>query len=114
MGIKWFDGGIDMNVISIDGFEFNEDIPLTKDDFTLNRFEQEDGHEDYWFKTSDRADEFLCHEYIEQGCEHVFEVVYSKDEDIVGIKRQYRFNWDVTISPNLKLKKILKDIINGL
>lgn len=48
---------------------------------------------------------------MNQGCEHVFEVVYSKDENIVGIKRQYRFNWDVTISPNLQLKSILVNLI---
>lgn len=100
-----------MDVIMIDNFLKEETIPLTKEDFSLDRVEKTDGHEDYWFTTSNKADEFLCHKYMEQGCEHVFEVVYSKDENIVGIKRQYRFNWDVTISPNLQLKEILKEII---
>lgn len=33
------------------------------------------------------------------------------EKKIVGIKRQYRFNWDVTISPNLQLKSILISLI---
>lgn len=102
-----------MDVVMIDNFLKREPIPLTKDDFTLDRVEKADGHEDYWFTTSNKADEFLCYKYMNQGCEHVFEVVYSKDEDIVGVKRQYRFNWDVTISPNLQLKGILKELIEN-
>lgn len=100
-----------MDVVMIDNFLKTESIPLTQEDFTLDKIEKENGHEDYWFKTSDKADKFLCWKYGEQGCEHVFEVVYSKDENIVGIKRQYRFNWDVTISPNLQLKSILISLI---
>lgn len=100
-----------MDTVMIGNFLKIESIPLTQEDFTLDRVEREDGHEDYWFKTSNKADDYLTWRYMSQGCEHVFEVVYSKDENIVGIKRQYKFNWDVVISPNLQLKSILIGLI---
>ena len=40
----------------------------------------------------------------------VTEVVYSKDEDVVGIKRQFPFNYDVVLSNDENLKAVLKDL----
>jgi hypothetical protein len=82
---------------------------LTKDDFVLDRKETPDGHEDYWFKTANEADEYLVREYNDMCLEHVFEVVYSKDEDWAGVKRQFRFNYDVVEAKD-DLKSILKSL----
>lgn len=40
----------------------------------------------------------------------VTEVVYSKDEDAVGIKRQFPFNYDVVLSDDEDLKIMLKEL----
>ena len=42
----------------------------------------------------------------------VFRVVYSKDEDIVGIERTFPFNYDVIISEDAELKSILRELSN--
>lgn len=35
------------------------------------------------------------------------EVVYSKDENVIGVKRQFPFNYDVILSDDEELKDIL-------
>lgn len=40
----------------------------------------------------------------------VTECVYSKDEDVVGIKRLFPFNCDVVISSNNELKRVLRNL----
>ena len=40
----------------------------------------------------------------------VFRVVYSKDEDIVGIERTFPFNYDVIRSEDDELKSILREL----
>lgn len=44
----------------------------------------------------------------------VREVVYSQDEDVVGIKRQFHWSCDVVISEDNSLKEILKSIIKEM
>ena len=85
-------------------------MDIIKEDFKLNKVDKSDGHEDYWFDTSIKADNELCCKYMEQGLQHVFEVVYSKDEDTVGVKRQFMFNWDVVMSDDEQLKNILREL----
>jgi hypothetical protein len=51
---------------------------------------------------------------MEQGMIGVTEVVYSKEEDIVGIKRQFHWNFDVIIDNDNLLKELLKSIIGSL
>lgn len=89
-----------------------EDIGMnfTEQDFTLDRIDRSDGHEDYWFKVNETANIKLSNIYNEMCMVGVTEVVYSKDEDIVGIKRQFPFNYDVVISHDEKLKSILRAI----
>ena len=81
---------------------------LNKEDFTLLRVDRKDGHEDYWYETSKAANEYLTDKYMEQSMKAVFRVVYSKDEDIVGIERTFPFNYDVIISEDDELKSILR------
>ena len=87
---------------------------ITANDFKFNRVEKTDGHEDYWFDVSPNAEQEFFWNYSTQGVEHFFEVVYSKDEDVVGVKRQYRFSWDVVISNDDNLKKILRELSNNI
>jgi len=87
---------------------------FTEKDFVFNRVDKNDGHIDYWFDTTPDSDEKLLREYGEMGCEHVFEVVYSADEDVVGIKRQFRFNWDVVLSKDENLKDFFRVLVTKI
>ena len=40
----------------------------------------------------------------------VFRVVYSKDEDVVGVERTFLFNSDVIIVDDDELKSILREL----
>ena len=40
------------------------------------------------------------------------EIVYTKDKDIVGVKRQFPFNYDVILSDDKELKNILMELSN--
>lgn len=40
------------------------------------------------------------------------EIIYTKDKDIVGVKRQFPFNYDVILSDDKKLKNILMELSN--
>lgn len=84
---------------------------MTKDNFTLIRIDDSDGHEDYWFTADEETLNELENDVREMCMVGVTEIVYSKDEDIVGIKRQFPFNFDVVLSDNEELKSILKEIV---
>lgn len=80
---------------------------ISKDSFKLNRVDKQNGHEDYWFITDKTSDEYLTKKYMEMCMVGVPEVVYSKDENVVGVKRQFPFNYDVILPDDEELKNIL-------
>ena len=84
---------------------------MRKEDFKLGITECKDGHIDYWFKVSGETEKELTDKYMEMCMVGVTEVVYSKDEDIVGVKRMFPFNYDVVLSDDESLKELLKSII---
>lgn len=83
---------------------------MNKENLILDRIDKSDGHEDYWYKTDKISDEYLSNRYKEQSMVGVSAVVYSKDEDAVGIKRLFPFNFDVILSNDEQLKSILKEL----
>lgn len=83
---------------------------MKKENFKLWKTETDKGHEDYWYETDKEANEYLTHKYMEQGMKAVFRVVYSKDEDVVGVERTFQFNYDVIIVDDEELKNILKEL----
>lgn len=87
---------------------------MRKEDFEFIRKDVNNGHEDYWFKVVGDTKEKLRKSYYEYGIIEIAECVYSKDEEIVGIKRQYPFNFDVTISNDDKLKELLMSLADTL
>lgn len=83
---------------------------MRKEDFELERKDTETGHEDYWFKVSGKTEKELTEKYMEQCMVSVTGCVYSKDEDVVGIKRLFPFNYDVILCNDDQLKQILKEL----
>lgn len=83
---------------------------MNKEDFSLWNVDTNNGHEDYWYETNQKACDYLTEKYMEQSMKAVFRVVYSKDEDIVGIERTFPFNYDVIIVDDVELKNILKEL----
>lgn len=86
---------------------------MNEKDFTLFKNEKENGHNDFWFKVSGESQKELENDFNEMCMVGVDEVVYSKDEDVVGIKRIFPFNYDVVLSDNLLLKSILCGLSKG-
>ena len=87
---------------------------FTKENFIFDHVEKANGHEDYWFRTDKTSENELMNEYMEQGMVGIPSVIYSKDEDIIAIKRQYIFNFDFITPTNDKLKSILADMVRGM
>ena len=85
---------------------------MIKTDFEFIKFDAE--YQDYWFKVKGETAEELTLKYREQCMVEVAEVVYSKTEDIVGVKRVFYFNYDVVIDNDENLKKMLIKIVNEL
>ena len=83
---------------------------MNKEDFSLLRIDTKDGHEDYWYETNKTSNKCLTDRYMEQSMKAVFRVVYSKDEDIVGVERTFPFNYDVIIVDDIELKNILREL----
>ena len=83
---------------------------LKKENFKLWKKETDKGQEDYWYETDKEANEYLTNKYMEQGMKAVFRVVYSKDEDVVGVERTFLFNSDVIIVDDDELKNILREL----
>ena len=83
---------------------------MNKMDFELDRLETQEGHEDYWFKVNGDSLKELEKELWEQSMLQVTSVVYSKDEDIVGVRRDFPWNWDVVLSDNKELNAVLKEL----
>ena len=87
---------------------------MKKEDFKFKEINGDNGHIDYWFSVEGETAKELTDKYMEQGMIEVTEVVYAKDEDIVGVKRQFHWNFDVIIDNDSLLKELLKSIVDTL
>ena len=87
---------------------------MKKEDFKFKEINGDNNHIDYWFSVEGETEKELTDKYMEQGMVGVTEVVYSKDEDIVGVKRQFHWNFDVIIDDDISLKELLKSITDSL
>jgi hypothetical protein len=87
---------------------------MRKEDFVFYEVDNTNGHTDYWFIVEGETQKQLTEKYNEMCMVGVREVVYSQDEDIVGIKRQFHWNYDVVISDDESLKETLKSIIKEM
>lgn len=84
---------------------------LRIEDFKFDKKDISDEHEDYWFKVSGETEKELTERYMEQSMVCVTDCVYSKDENVVGIKRLFPFNNDVIIAEDDNLKQVLMEAV---
>lgn len=90
---------------------------MRKEDFEFIKKETPDNHEDYWFKISGESQKELTDKYMEQSMISVTECVYSKDENIVAVKKLFPFNEYCSLvdsGDDGGLKDILESIIEEL
>lgn len=81
---------------------------MDKIDFKFSKFDPE--YQDYWFEVSGNTKMELTDKYFEMCMIEVTDVVYSKVENSVGIKRLFPFNYDVVMSKDNELKAMLSEI----
>ena len=87
---------------------------MKKEDFKLEKIDRSNGHIDYWFNVHGKTEKELTDKYQEQCMVGVTSVVYSEDEDVVGVKRQFYWNYDVVIPDDASLKTILRNIVQNI
>ena len=85
---------------------------MKMEDFEFIRKDINGIHQDYYFKVYGESKEQLTKKYYEYGMVEVTRCIYSKDEDVIGIQRQYPFNYDVIIIKDAELKNILISLID--
>lgn len=92
---------------------------LNEQDFIF--IKKDELYQDYWFECNGDSQKILTKKYMEMCMVEVSEVVYSKSENIIGVKRLFPFNYDVIIPDDNELKNILlilvskvdKEIVNN-
>lgn len=85
---------------------------MKKEDFIFDR--KDDEFEDYWFAVKGETQNELSEEYREMCMVAVTDVVYSRKENKIGIRRQFPFNYDVIISTNRTLEELLVSLVNDV
>lgn len=85
-------------------------MSIKSNDF--NFIEKYDGYEDYWFEVNGESKNILTDRYMEMCMVEVSKVVYSKKDDIIGVRREFPFNYNVITPDDNELKNILLLLVN--
>lgn len=83
---------------------------LNEQDFIF--IKKDELYQDYWFECNGDSQKILTKKYMEMYMVEVSEVVYSKSENIIGVKRLFPFNYDVIIPDDNELKNILLTLVS--
>lgn len=82
---------------------------MKKADFKL--YNKDIEYEDYWFRISGESKDKLTQLHMEQSLVEINEVVYSKVDDIVGVRLIFPFNNIIEFDYNPQLRDILLKLI---
>ena len=85
---------------------------MNKEDFIFDR--KDDEFEDYWFSVKGETQSELSEAYMEMCMVAVTDVVYSRKENKVGIRRQFPFNFDVIMPTDNALMELLISLVNDI
>lgn len=80
----------------------------------FNFIEKYNGYEDYWFEVNGESKNILTDRYMEMCMVEVSKVVYSKKDDIIGVRREFPFNYDVITPDDNELKNILLLLVDKI
>lgn len=78
---------------------------LKAEDFMFDKMEMP--YHDFWFNIGGESKEYLTDKYHEQSMTEINAVVYSVNDDVLGVKRIFPFNFDVIVVDEPDLKQIL-------
>lgn len=82
---------------------------MKKSDFKLH--DKYDEYEDYWFYVNGESKNELIQRHMEQDLVGINEVVYSKADNIVGVRLIFPFNTIVEFDFNPQLRDILLELV---
>lgn len=82
---------------------------MKKADFKL--YNKDIEYEDYWFRISGESKDELTQLHMEQSLIEANEVVYSKADNLVGVRLIFPFNTTVELDYNQQLRDILLELI---
>lgn len=82
---------------------------MKKSDFRF--YKKDNEYEDYWFYIDGETQDELTDRHMEQSMVSVTEVVYSKVDDIVAVRKLFPFNTMVVYDKNPELRKILLELV---
>lgn len=85
---------------------------MKKSDFRFHKKGNEYG--DYWFYVDGETQAELTDRHMEQSMVAVTEVVYSKAEDIVGVRLLFPFNTMVVFDQDSELRNTLVDLVREI
>lgn len=66
---------------------------------------------DYWFTVSGESRQALIDKYAEQSMIEINKVVYSPEDNMMGIERLFPFNYDVIVVEDNQLKNLIKNLV---
>ena len=87
---------------------------MIAEDFVFDKREHNERYDDYWFDVVGASAKELTDEYMEQSMVGVTSVVYSVTDGVLGVRRQFPFNYDVITPNNPELKDIIKSIVEEM
>ncbi len=85
---------------------------MKREDFHFEH--KDDEYEDYWFRVTGDSKAELTEKYMEMCMIEVTEVVYSKKDNMIGIKRLFPFNYDVITPDDDKLREFVASVVDDM
>lgn len=84
---------------------------MKKEDFKLARVDKGDNYEDYFYDTSEEANNYLQTKHLTQGLKGVSKVIYAKLDDVVALKRDFdNDTYNVVVIDDPELYSILREL----
>lgn len=82
---------------------------MKRSDFQFYKKDKE--YEDHWFRISGETKDELTNRHMEQSMIEATEVVYSKVDDVVGVRTIFPFNAGFVFDNDPRLREILLDLV---
>lgn len=81
---------------------------LKVNDFVFKEYNEKYG--DIWYYVTGNSQKILTKRYMEMCMVNVTEIIYNPKEKLIGVKRQFPFNYDVIFPEDIELEEITKHL----